>query len=36
MMKFGCASTLMKTSYNDEYSLKKTEGPEIDCKPRQN
>jgi hypothetical protein len=34
IMKFGCSSSLMKTSYNDDYSHKKTDGPEIDCKPR--
>ena len=25
----------MKTSYNNEFSLKKKDGPEIDCKPKE-
>ena len=31
--KFGCASSMMKTSYNNDFSSKKQEGPEINCKP---
>ena len=33
LMKFGCASSMMKTNYHDEFSMKRTSGPEIDCKP---
>ena len=32
--KFGCASPNMKTSYNNEFSMKKKDSPEIDCKPK--
>lgn len=34
LLKFGCSSSMMKTSYNDEYSMKKSGGIEIDCRPR--
>ena len=33
IVKFGCSSPLMKTSYNNDYASKKQEGPEINCKP---
>ena len=33
IVKFGCASSLMRTSYNNDFSSKKQEGPEINCKP---
>lgn len=34
LLKFGCSSPMMKTSYKDDYSHKKSGVNEIDCKPK--